>query len=78
LDLAALAVRLGKPLTARLMPIPGKAVGDPTAFNFSYFANGKVMSALAAPLQGALAGDENFTLFPRKQRTSSIKPGKNS
>lgn len=78
LDLAALAVRLGKPLTARLMPIPGKVVGDSTAFNFSYFANGKVMSALAAPLQGGLAGDETFTLFPRKQRASSIKPRKNS
>ena len=78
LDLAALAVRLGKPLTARLMPIPGKSAGDPTAFNFSYFANGKVMSALAAPLQGGLAGDETFTLYPRKQRASSKRPGENS
>ncbi len=78
LDLAALAVRLGKPLTARLMPIPGKVVGDPTAFNFSYFANGKVMSTQAAPLQGGLAGDETFTLFPRKQRAFSSRPGKNS
>ena len=67
LDLAALAVRSGKPLTARLLPIPGKSAGDPTAFNFSYFANGKVMSTPAAPLQGGLAGDETFTLFPRKK-----------
>ena len=66
LDLAALSVRLGKPLTARLMPIPGKFAGDTTNFSFSYFANGKVMSTLAVPLQGALAGDETFTLYPRK------------
>jgi uncharacterized protein len=66
LDLSALAVRLGKPLTARLMPIPGKSAGDPTSFTFSYFANGKVMETQAAPLQGGLAGDETFTLYPRK------------
>jgi uncharacterized protein len=67
LDLSALAVRLGKPLTARLMPIPGKAAGEPTSFSFSYFANGKIMETQAAPLQGGLAGDETFTLFPRKR-----------
>ena len=77
LDLAALAVRLGKPLTARLMPIPGKSAGDPTAFNFSYFANGKVMSTQAAPLQGALAGDETFTLYPKNHKLPVKKPGKN-
>ena len=66
LDLSALAVRLGKPLTARLMPIPGKSAGDPISFTFSYFANGKVMETQAAPLQGGLAGDETFTLYPRK------------
>ena len=32
LDVAALALRLDKPLTARLMPMPGKAAGDPVAF----------------------------------------------
>jgi hypothetical protein len=48
------------------MPIPGKSAGDPTSFTFSYFANGKVMETQAAPLQGGLAGDETFTLFPRK------------
>jgi uncharacterized protein len=78
LDLAALAVRLGKPLTARLMPIPGKSSGDPTAFTFSYFANGKVMSAQAAPLQGGLAGDETFTLYPRKPDAPAKRAGKKS
>lgn len=44
LDLSALALRLDKPLTARLMPIPGKKAGDETNFDFPFFANSKVMS----------------------------------
>lgn len=43
LDVAALAVRLDKPLTARLMPVPGLKAGDVTAFEFEYFANGRVL-----------------------------------
>jgi uncharacterized protein (UPF0210 family) len=43
LDVASLALRLDKPLTARLMPIPGKNAGDQTEFAFSYFANGCVL-----------------------------------
>ncbi len=65
LDVAALAIRLGKPLTARLMPVPGKQAGDPTSFDFPYFANGRVMPLEAKPLEGLLAGEETFTLQPR-------------
>lgn len=43
MDVAALAVRLNKPLTARLMPLPGLATGDPVHFDFDYFADSKVM-----------------------------------
>ena len=43
LDVAALAMRLDKPLTARLMPIPGARAGDLTEFDFAYFANGRVL-----------------------------------
>ncbi len=43
LDVAALAQRLDKPLTARLMPIPGARAGDLTRFDFAYFANGRVL-----------------------------------
>ncbi len=43
LDVAALALRLNKPLTARLMPVPGARAGDLTEFDFSYFANGRVL-----------------------------------
>jgi uncharacterized protein (UPF0210 family) len=66
LDVGALAVRLGKPLTARLMPIPGKAAGDLTGFDFAYFANSRVLALEAAPLQGLLTGDDQFILRPRK------------
>ena len=50
LDLSALALRLDKPLTARLMPVPGKKAGDPTSFDFGFFANSKVMALDSMPL----------------------------
>ena len=43
LDLGALALRLDKPLTARLMPMPGLEAGDPLEFDFPFFASGAVM-----------------------------------
>ncbi len=65
LDVSALALRLNKPLLARLMPIPGKKAGDPTDFTFSYFAPGAVMAPRAAPLSGLLAGKENVSIRAR-------------
>jgi uncharacterized protein (UPF0210 family) len=65
LDLAALSQRLDKPLTARLMPIPGKQAGDPTGFDFPYFANSRVMALQASALEGPLAGSEEFSVHPR-------------
>ena len=67
LDLAALALRLDKPLTARLMPIPGKVAGDLTGFDFAFFANSRVLGLEAQPLTGLLAGGESFDLQPRKR-----------
>jgi len=56
LDISALALRLDKPLTARLMPVPGKKAGDETNFDFGFFANSKVMAldseALNSPFNG--------------------------
>ncbi len=43
LDICTISLRLNKPLTARLMPIPGKKAGDEVKFNFEYFAPSKVM-----------------------------------
>jgi uncharacterized protein (UPF0210 family) len=65
LDLAALALRLDKPLTARLMPIPGKQAGDPTGFDFAYFANSRVLPLMSEPLAGLFAGSEGFNLAAR-------------
>jgi uncharacterized protein (UPF0210 family) len=65
LDLSALALRLDKPLTARLLPVPGKNAGEPTAFDFGFFANSKVMSLEAMPLNSSLARDETFQLQSR-------------
>ncbi|KXK12526.1 MAG: ACR protein [Chloroflexi bacterium OLB14] len=62
LDLCALALRLNKPLTARLMPIPNKRAGDETNFDFPFFANSKVMKLESESLQRALGGDESFEL----------------
>ncbi|MGC9346812.1 MAG: DUF711 family protein, partial [Anaerolineae bacterium] len=42
-DVAALSIRLGKPLTARLMPLPGKSAGDSVHFDFPYFADSGVL-----------------------------------
>jgi hypothetical protein len=62
LDLASLSTRLAKPLTARLMPIPGKRAGDPTGFEFAYFANSRVMPLDALPLGRLLDSDSTFEL----------------
>jgi uncharacterized protein (UPF0210 family) len=62
LDVGALALRLGKPLTARLMPLPGKRAGDPIRFDFPYFAPGRVLDCKALPLTGLLAGSEAVPL----------------
>ena len=67
LDLSALALRLDKPLTARLMPVPGKKAGDPTNFDFRFFANSKVMALDAMPLNSSLAGNETFSIQSRKK-----------
>jgi hypothetical protein len=59
LDMASLAVRLDKPLTARLLPVPGKQAGDPAEWpDFSFFAKGKVMSVPPAtdPPGGLIMG----------------------
>jgi uncharacterized protein (UPF0210 family) len=65
LDISALALRLDKPLTARLMPVPGKLAGDVTSFNFGYFANSRVMALKAEPLGKALGGSESIPLNSR-------------
>jgi uncharacterized protein len=43
LDVAALSVALEKPLTVRVLPVPGAAAGDVTAYTFDYFANSRIL-----------------------------------
>jgi uncharacterized protein (UPF0210 family) len=55
LDVAALSVALdGKPLTVRVMPIPGATAGDLTSFSFDYFANSRVLNQANAGVAGIL------------------------
>lgn len=55
LDVAALSVAQGgKPLTARLFPIPALVAGEATAFDFPYFANSRTLGVGAAGAAGIL------------------------
>lgn len=65
-DIAALALRLNKPLTARLMPIPGKRAGDRIEFAFSYFAPSGVLPIDSEGLRQPLRHHETFTLQRRR------------
>jgi len=67
MDVAALSVRLAKPLTARLMPIPGKAAGDETGFDFEYFASSRVMALEGQALNSPLNGNNPIFLQPRNR-----------
>ncbi|MBN1580688.1 MAG: DUF711 family protein, partial [Anaerolineae bacterium] len=62
-DVAALSTRQQKPLTARLMPLPGKAAGDAVHFDFSYFADGGVLSLDGGA--GRLYQTARLALHPR-------------
>jgi uncharacterized protein (UPF0210 family) len=44
LDIASISNKLGKPLSARLMPVPDRKVGEMTDYAFEYFANTKIMN----------------------------------
>ncbi len=44
LDIASLSLKLNKPLSARLMPFPGKKAREMSTYEFEYFVNSKIMS----------------------------------
>ena len=58
LDVSTLALISDKPLTARLMPIPGKTAGDATGFDFPYLTNGCVLAARGHGAQRVFAGSD--------------------
>lgn len=64
-DLGAVGLRHLKPLTARLMPIPGKDVGDAVHFDFPYFADSGIMALPEEGLQDHLASPDLLDIGPR-------------
>ncbi|MHA1885533.1 MAG: DUF711 family protein [Promethearchaeota archaeon] len=62
LDLCTISVRLNKPLTARLMPIPGRNAGDPVEFDFEYFAPSKIIDFRR------LIGEKKDDIFNRNEK----------
>jgi len=61
LDVCTISITHDKPLTARLMPIPGKIPGDDVEFDFEYFASSKVMDIRR------LVNDNEKDLFNRNE-----------
>jgi len=66
LDMAALAVTLGKPLTARLMPMPGLKAGDPVNLDFEYFSSGYVLPVQNTGAHGLIEKSSFLSLIPIK------------
>ena len=66
LDLGAVGLRHTKPLTARLMPIPGKTAGDTVHFDFPYFADSRVLPLNEAPINGLLKSSGALDIGPHK------------
>jgi len=62
LDLCTISVRLNKPLTARLMPIPGRSVGDEVEFDFEYFAPSRIIDFRR------LTGENKNDLFSKNEK----------
>lgn len=65
IDLGAISLRHAKPLTARLMPLPGKSAGDEVLFDFAYFAGSRVLALPEQTLGGLLAGTGTLEIGPR-------------
>jgi uncharacterized protein (UPF0210 family) len=55
LDVAALSTALGKPLTARLFPLPGKKAGDPAELDFPFFVPSRVLATKGHGADGLIA-----------------------
>ncbi len=65
LDIASLSCRLNKPLTARLMPVPGKKAGEMTSYQFDYFANSRIMDPGDKGLDGILNKGQGIPIVTR-------------
>lgn len=70
MDIAALSLRLDKPLTARLMPVPGMDSGQKTGFDFAFFKNGGVMDFPAGQISGLMKSSDWIEI--RKRAAQSM------
>ena len=68
LDLGVIVLRLQKPLTARLMPIPGKSAGDEIISTFHTSPTAGCLPCAKFPLGGLLAGAGLLDVGPRTYR----------
>jgi len=66
MDIAALSLRLNKPLTARLMPVPNLKSGEMTQFDFDFFKNGKTLDFPSSQLRRALSTSEWIEIRSRQ------------
>jgi uncharacterized protein (UPF0210 family) len=66
-DVAALAIRADKPLSARLMPLPGKKAGSPATFDFGYFTDSRVLPLNGGRRQGLLRSTSALRLTARSR-----------
>lgn len=81
LDLGSLAVSIGKPLAARLMPIPGLSVGQKVEFDSEYLANSRVLPVKNMGAQRLFERSSFFKYIPTKPRQrgkSSLYPSPGS
>jgi uncharacterized protein (UPF0210 family) len=67
LDLGAVGLRHAKPLTARLMPIPGKRAGEEIRFDFPYFAPSRIMPLPDQGPVGFFTGPESLDIHPHRE-----------
>jgi uncharacterized protein (UPF0210 family) len=65
LDVATLAVTLDKPLSARLMPVPGLSANQRTAFDFDYFANAQVFPVKSSGISQLLTRNQFVAFGPK-------------
>jgi hypothetical protein len=56
---------LNKPLSARLMPVPGLTAGQRTAFDFAYFENARVLPVKRSGISRLLSGNQFVVLRGR-------------
>jgi MYXO-CTERM domain-containing protein len=74
-DVATLATKWNKPLTARLFPIAGLEAGDPTQFNNPYLVDTVLQPLPGAPEPAAANATEPSAVASTEPGDSDAAPG---